>query len=109
MTSSRMVDRRLPKQEQDQPHRVRDYPRAPSGFAAIVLHLVYARIAQPQMWRRQVPRSWSDKDERQYEHIRKSERDMGRGTKRAKAIAAATVNKRRSEEGRTTRSHSRTR
>src|SRR5262247_3952019 len=100
MTSSRMVERRLREQEQDQAPGARDYPHALPGFAAIVLHLVDARIAQPQMWRRQVPRAWSDKDEREYENIRKSERDMGRGTKRAKAIAAATVNKRRSEEGR---------
>jgi len=48
-----------------------------------------------------MPRAWSDKDERQYEHIKKGELLQGRGAKRAKAIAAATVNKRRSEEGRT--------
>jgi len=43
-----------------------------------------------------MPQSWSDKDERQYEHIKASEKKTGRSTKRAKAIAAATVNKRRS-------------
>jgi len=48
-----------------------------------------------------MPRAWTDKDERQYEHIKESEIDEGLPTKRAKAIAAATVNKRRSEEGRT--------
>jgi hypothetical protein len=48
-----------------------------------------------------MPKAWSAKDERQYEHIKDSEREMGRGTKRAKAIAAATVNKRRTDEGRT--------
>ena len=53
-----------------------------------------------------MPRSWSSKDERQYEHIKQSESGMGRSTKRAKQIAAATVNKRRSSEGRTkSRSH----
>jgi hypothetical protein len=48
-----------------------------------------------------MPRSWSKKDERQYEHVKDSERKQGRSTKRAKQIAAATVNKQRSKEGRT--------
>jgi hypothetical protein len=48
-----------------------------------------------------MPRSWSAKDERQYEHIKDSEVKEGRSTKRAKQIAAATVNKRRRSEGRT--------
>ena len=45
--------------------------------------------------------SWSNKDERQYEHIKDSSRKRGASTKRAKQIAARTVNKRRREEGRT--------
>ena len=48
-----------------------------------------------------MPQAWSAKDERQYEHIKDSERKEGRSLKRAKSIAAATVNKRRSAEGRT--------
>jgi hypothetical protein len=51
-----------------------------------------------------MPRAWSSKDERMYEHIKSSEG----GTARAKRIAAATVNKRRRSEGRTkgrSRSH----
>jgi len=48
-----------------------------------------------------MPSAWTDKDERQYEHIKKSERQEGRSLKRAKSIAAATVNKRRTAEGRT--------
>jgi hypothetical protein len=48
-----------------------------------------------------MPSAWTDKDERQYEHIKSSERKEGRSMKRAKAIAAATVNKRRRSEGRT--------
>ena len=35
--------------------------------------------------------SVSDKEQRMYEHIKESERKQGRSTKRAKAIAAATV------------------
>jgi hypothetical protein len=48
-----------------------------------------------------MPSSWTNKDERQYEHIKDSERKSGRSTKRSKAIAAATVNKRRKSQGRT--------
>ena len=48
-----------------------------------------------------MPQAWSDKDERQYEHIKDSAEDRGASTKRAKAIAARTVNKQRREEGRT--------
>lgn len=46
-----------------------------------------------------MPKAWTSKDERQYEHIKESEKS--RGSKRAKSIAAATVNKRRRQEGRT--------
>ena len=43
--------------------------------------------------------SVSDKEQRMYEHIKESELEQGRSTKRAKAIAAATVNKHHSEKG----------
>jgi hypothetical protein len=45
--------------------------------------------------------SWSDKDERQYEHVKESERKRGRSKSRAKEIAARTVNDQRRREGRT--------
>lgn len=48
-----------------------------------------------------MPRAWSDKDERQYEHIKSGEKKRGRSAKVAKRIAAATVNKQRKSEGRT--------
>jgi hypothetical protein len=48
-----------------------------------------------------MPRAWTAKDERQYEHIKDSEKKEGRSMKRSKQIAAATVNKRRKAEGRT--------
>ena len=48
-----------------------------------------------------MPRAWSNKDERQYEHVKESETKAGRTTKRAKEIAARTVNKTRKSEGRT--------
>ena len=43
----------------------------------------------------------SAKRARQYEHIKESELKEGRSTKRAKQIAAATVNKQRREKGET--------
>ena len=44
-------------------------------------------------------KAWSNKRERQYEHIKESEREQGRSTKRAKEIAARTVNKERARAG----------
>jgi hypothetical protein len=44
-------------------------------------------------------RAWSNKRERQYEHIKQSEKRQGRSTKRAKEIAARTVNKERARKG----------
>jgi len=44
-----------------------------------------------------MPKSWSKKDERMYEHIKDSEKGSGR----AKEIAARTVNKKRKQQGRT--------
>ncbi len=44
---------------------------------------------------------WTDKDERQYEHVKASVLDQGKPEDRAKEIAARTVNKQRREEGRT--------
>jgi hypothetical protein len=43
--------------------------------------------------------AWSSKRERQYEHIKESEKKQGRSTKRAKEIAARTVNKARARSG----------
>lgn len=48
-----------------------------------------------------MPRRWSNKDERKYEHIKESARERGVKEDRAKEIAARTVNKDRREEGRT--------
>ena len=43
----------------------------------------------------------SGKRKRQYEHIKESSQKRGRSAKTAKRIAAATVNKQRSESGQT--------
>jgi len=43
--------------------------------------------------------SWSDKRERQYEHIKESQRDRGSSEGRAEEIAARTVNKDRAQSG----------
>jgi hypothetical protein len=48
-----------------------------------------------------MPKAWSAKRERQYEHIKGSEKKQGRSTKRAKEIAARTVNKQRAQKGET--------
>ena len=43
--------------------------------------------------------AWNAKRERQYEHIKESQRKQGRSTERAKEIAARTVNKERARSG----------
>lgn len=43
--------------------------------------------------------AWSNKRERQYEHIKDSAKDRGESTKRAKEIASRTVNKSRARSG----------
>jgi hypothetical protein len=43
--------------------------------------------------------AWSSKRERQYEHIKESAKQQGASTKRAKEIAARTVNKERARTG----------
>ena len=48
-----------------------------------------------------MPRAWSNKRERQYEHIKQEESHRGRSAKVAKRIAAATVNKTRRKKGET--------
>jgi len=51
--------------------------------------------------------AWSDKRERQYEHIKEGLEEQGRSEKEAKSIAARTTNKERARAGET-RSASRT-
>jgi hypothetical protein len=46
-------------------------------------------------------KAWSDKRERQYEHVKESEQRSGKSAKRAKEIAARTVNKQRAQAGET--------
>lgn len=48
-----------------------------------------------------MPKEWTAKQDRQYEHIKDSEQDRGASTKRAKEIAARTVNKNRAQAGQT--------
>ena len=44
-------------------------------------------------------KAWSDKRERQYEHIEEGLEDRGTSEKKAKEIAARTVNKTRAQTG----------
>ena len=46
-----------------------------------------------------MPKAWSKKRERQYEHIKESELKQGQSLETAKEIAARTVNKVRAQEG----------
>ncbi|MER6314974.1 plasmid stabilization protein [Streptomyces sp. NPDC001581] len=46
-----------------------------------------------------MPRSFSQKRERQYEHIKESAQKRGESTERAEEIAARTVNKERARAG----------
>ena len=44
-------------------------------------------------------KAWSNKRERQYEHVKESAKDRGESEGRAKEIAARTVNKNRARSG----------
>lgn len=44
-------------------------------------------------------KAWSAKRERQYEHIKEEQKKEGKSTKRAKEVAARTVNKARARSG----------
>ena len=46
-----------------------------------------------------MPRAWSDKRERQYDHIKEGLRERGESKGKAKEIAARTVNKERARSG----------
>ncbi|PPJ24679.1 plasmid stabilization protein [Nocardia nova] len=48
-----------------------------------------------------MPKEWSAKEERQYEHVKSSARQRGESKDRAQEIAARTVNKNRAQEGKT--------
>jgi hypothetical protein len=48
-----------------------------------------------------MPRQWSDKEERQYRHIRDQAEERGTDEDRAEEIAARTVNKERARKGKT--------
>lgn len=43
-------------------------------------------------------KAWSNKRERQYEHIKEGAKKQGKSTKTAKRVAAATVNKERARK-----------
>ena len=44
-------------------------------------------------------KAWSNKRERQYEHIKKNQKEQGKSEKKAEEIAARTVNKVRARSG----------
>jgi hypothetical protein len=48
-----------------------------------------------------MPKSWTKKEDRQYDHIKASVAERGGSLKEAKEIAARTVNKQRRKQGKT--------
>lgn len=48
-----------------------------------------------------MPKEWTAKEEREYEHIKDSAEQRGESTERAKEIGARTVNKNRAQQGKT--------
>ena len=46
-------------------------------------------------------KEWTDKQERKYEHIKEGYEEQGKSEKKAKEIAARTVNKERAQRGQT--------
>ena len=48
-----------------------------------------------------MPKAWTNKDERMFDHVKQSELEGGRTQSKAAEIAGRTVNKQRREEGRT--------
>jgi plasmid stabilization system protein ParE len=54
-----------------------------------------------------MPKSWSDKRERQYEHIKQNYKEDGVSNDEAEERAARTVNKERAEHGETKSSRKR--
>jgi hypothetical protein len=46
-----------------------------------------------------MPQAWSDKRERQYQHIKEQAEERGTNPQRAEEIAARTVNKNRAQAG----------
>ena len=48
-----------------------------------------------------MPKEWTAKQERKYEHIKDSAQEQGKPARTAKRIAAATVNKERARKGQT--------
>jgi len=46
-----------------------------------------------------MPKEWSNKRERQYQHIKSSAKSRGMGEDRAEEMAARTVNKNRAQSG----------
>jgi hypothetical protein len=69
--------------------------RAVSGHIACFPRFLNAQ----QQKETRMPKAWSNKDERQYQHIQDSEKKRGRSSRRAKEIAARTVNKNRRQRG----------
>src|SRR6478735_8926413 len=58
-----------------------------------------AGMPESDVRRCRMPKAWSKKRERQYEHIKEGLEERGRSEKKAEEIAARTVNKERARAG----------
>jgi hypothetical protein len=67
------------------------------------------RTVEATQEERAMPKVWSDKRERQYEHIKESYEERGRSEDKAEELAARTVNKERAEKGETKEQRERSR
>src|SRR5580765_2168176 len=93
------VRRRRRRREQAH-RRVRDRAQRPEPTPGIETRASGKPSGQATRGGLKMPQqAWSDKRERQYEHIKESAQERGASTKRAKEIAARTVNKERARSG----------
>jgi hypothetical protein len=76
-------------------------PHLASGAPARAARPMHCVLDHMQRGRSDMPKEWTDKRERQYEHIKESYQDRGVSKDEAKERAARTVNKERSEKGET--------
>jgi len=70
-----------------------------NDLAVAANHIETTRIDRPRKEQAMPQRAWSDKRERQYEHIKESLEERGQDEDTAEEIAARTVNKERARHG----------
>src|SRR5262249_2320688 len=96
--------RRRGRRHQQPRQRVRDRSQRAESAARVARYISSQTgrtpVVVPEKGVSMPKQAWSAKRERQYKHVKHSEKKRGRWTRRAKQIAAATVNKERARERR---------